>query len=170
MDQLPTTSEEQHLPKTREEWSKLEASFLTTGCFMLLPMPIHEASSDDNKSIRLWRKVLDMALVDFLRGPLGNILPEPLREDPFYDKKYLKYLNSIRESRKIYRDVVNWLYGAKTISQELESNSGASKSEHREIDGDFISVCDLAYLDPSTVKSAFLKLYLAKYPQNLGEI
>lgn len=92
---------------------------------------------------------------------MGNVLPEP---DPSMGEQELtkarvKYQNSLRDSRKIYRDVCLWLYGKKTVSQTLESLSG---EEERETQGDFISVCDLAYLDPETVKNAYLKLFMLK--------
>lgn len=121
----------------KEGWIRFEAMLLGPGLFERLPLERPEFSSDDGKSIRLWRKVLTIALFDVLRGPTSSAT------DP----------NEIARQKSSYKDTVHWLLKTKaSVDYELDKTNMENSLT------DFETVCMLADLDKSMVKGVFTRM------------
>ena len=157
--------------KTPEEWTAFEASLLTVGLFERLPISTSNAhengdtSLHDDENIKiLWRSVLSRALFDILRGPTVDASVPPIpsyNEDGTLKQSYKsrkKHYEDVvlKQSKAIYRDAVHWLHGGKTVHDWLEND------EVVERDSDFVVCCDMAGLEPSLVKTTFIKLIQLK--------
>lgn len=151
------------LLETLEDWTQFEASLLTIGLFEHFPLPPHQKHEADDTMTRLWRSVVTRALFDCLRGPTVDA-SQPPKKNPgrpshAYRKRYRHYNEVVlKRSSAIYKDAIHWLYEGKTVNDWLDNDG----SEIVERDSDFVQVCDLASLDPTLVKTTFMKLMQMK--------
>ena len=118
-------------------WLKFEAMLLGPGLFERLPFTNAEFTPADASMVRMWRKVLSLALFDILRGPNSTSV------DP----------NEIANRKVAYKDTVHWLMKTKpTEDYELDKKNADNALT------DFEQVCMLADLDKNMVKGVFARM------------
>lgn len=119
----------------------MESLLLRVGIFRKYPWPPEVRDPEVQRCAILWRAVLDLAMLELIRGP----------DSPYPDSP-----PHVKETKLNYRAWIHWVFA----SQQDGDNSVSSRSETLDT-GAFAEVCSLGYIDPAMAKETILRFISA---------